>query len=906
MPPYIYGAFKLAMYIASLCFIVEQTGISTALAPYYEPFRPYHSAETYSPTKSDPVQVVIPVRLQTWNDMYQTAFTQSQRQNTNDSNHTGYVSSVLAAETVNILGVVHEVQLTANASSILEFAYKISAAEPQRIKSACFDRWYWLRTSTGYNKLDRIWRAFVMFLLCHDYVMNRAHVAIPAIPLIGGAMFYGWHFRVKTLRKIMTLSKNLSIAENSVAFLASQVALTEEKATRAEEAKEELGRNYAEAMIFKGEVFCARWDSMCDANSGEDASTNELKMALDEAEHARKSQGKAEKARQDSEDAEKKANEALDAAHKEKERLSDVATTQQTTIDEMHQASLLLKRNKTSLENEIEGVKISSSTAVEKAQKKLNQEIEVLKSDRKERDDKLKKQNETTVKLRKQLDELSPKGVERLKMQLEEEERARKAAEEKTKDLETEMAKAEKARKSAKADKVRELEAEVKKAQEGWIAVKRTLDEIVAENKKREEEASDLLANRVSESEKKIEEAKEGRKTAEKKLGETVAEQQKKMEEVRDVREEQARAEKAEQKKMEEVRDGQARAEKAEQQKTKEARDMLVEEERTAATAQIQVLKGELEQHKIKAEQTEQNHSHTLNKIQAQLDETNKKKIEQEDEMINMSELVNVEIAAKDARIAELESLLRAKAPPSLDWDGADSTATDSDEPQPRPAVKLPPSASDGYDSGDAASEGSASKIDEDEFQIKGAGAASMNNTKPINHGHDSLSSHPSTASTPLCGNCRRVHKPPCRWIKPPYCFDCGKNHEGQCMKWCGLCKDYLRNCPHSKKAGASSRAANPASPTYQDDQLPATGPIPASNASRFSATHLGGYGEHRYTRPGQAPFRPSRGGFVPIRGAQRHGPSAGRGVDRGGPGEHRAPLSAAESFQRQHGGRGQ
>lgn len=46
-------------------------------------------------------------------------------------------------------------------------------------------------------------------------------------------------------------------------------------------------------------------------------------------------------------------------------------------------------------------------------------------------------------------------------------------------------------------------------------------------------------------------------------------------------------------------------------------------------------------------------------------------------------------------------------------------------------------------------SEGQLSKIDEDEFQIEGARAASTNNTKLINHSRDSLSSHPSTASAP-------------------------------------------------------------------------------------------------------------------------------------------------------------
>ncbi len=247
---------KVVAYFTASCLVDQTLGISTALGYYFGPLPPFYYAATYAPRRTEPVTVVIPIDLKNVDDIYATAILTPQLHGANGLSQSENISKVIAAEMVNIFGVTHEIQLTANASDVQQFARNISMADSELTKTACLlpsHRWSWLHHLMGHGPLSKIFRAFVMFLLCHDYAMNRAYVVCPTMTLVAGAMFYGLQFRVKNLRKIVRLSKKLSNAEDLTLVLTDKATGAEERATRAEEAMHEMQSQYAEAIRLIGE-----------------------------------------------------------------------------------------------------------------------------------------------------------------------------------------------------------------------------------------------------------------------------------------------------------------------------------------------------------------------------------------------------------------------------------------------------------------------------------------------------------------------------------------------------------------------------------------------------------------------------------------------------------------------------
>jgi len=564
-------------------------------------------------------------------------------------------------------------------------------------------------------------------------------------------------------------------------------------------------------------------------------------------------------AQSESTSAEQRATTALASAKREEERLSGVTATQKITLDHARQENSELRRTNSSLRIEAEQANTASNTALERTQKKSSQEIDSLRKDNQDKLDKLKTQNQTTTKLREdvrslkdQLKELSPVGVEKLKKQLVDEERSRKAAEKKTTDLETEMAKAERVRKSTEAERVKDVK-------------------------------------------KKMEEVEESRKAAEEKAAELQAQK----DETEAVVREQISSDAA-------TITDLKREVKASHASSDEAK------------GQIEVLQADLVMNRegMAAAQT------AKKELQAQLDNANDKIKAQEyllhnefTQAMTMSDARNAAIADLETRlrdqasamkdletqvrdqasvISSLETQSRDQAPGSLAADYQSSTGSQElDEPQQRPAVRLPPNPSDVGTPKDADTDDH-----DDGFSIKGASGRRAPPTSPSHLNEPIHSVH--------CDHCHRFHPPPC--LACPRCF---KVHTGECPPG----RKRVPRCPTCQKyhPGACNKAPATASPADGlDDSTPSSASNapqnapqdrPASNSTppppvTSSDTNTAPAGFGARARGGF----PREGGVGRGNNDVRRGPIGTRG-GRSGPQTER--LNPADSFRRQRGGRG-
>lgn len=661
--------------------------------------------------------------------------------------------------------------------------------------------------------------------------------------------------------------------DEAVLLNINRVALLEGIATRTDEAKAELQQQHANASRLKGERSIHLLSLVENANRRVDAADKEARIARHEATTARKALEKTAKALATAEEAaqyakdetkavERKATEDAKEADQKITGANDVVNEQRNTITS-------LRRDKCGLERDLQQARTEATATAEKSKKGLSQkEAENLRGELREKDQLLKSQGQNTVNLQKKMNSLKehiqdskPESVDKLRKQITDEQELHKAAVAKAADREVEMTEkieAEKRRMSAEVEAKNDLQKQVEEATKSSEAAEYKVALLEAEKAQQAEiGAEDMrtLTIQVEESINYLRAAEAKAELLEAEMG--------------------------------------ARAGSTRQ----------LEEKLMASNSLLMELKGEME--------------------------------ELDTDFHASVARFGVVQAAKDATIKELEAQIgHLRSTPSWTDDEASTSSQGLGEQPQRPAVRLPVSKHD------SATTENANTDDRDAGNpIKDGPNGSSTNLQEsggeavVNHGQNDLSKRSSpVAKICFCDNCGRNHAPPCKYMGPPYCANCGNNHMGKlhnCKKWCKQCQasHHKTDCPYANIAPPTSYqvptgpatintsndlgdspASSPASPTDQGNQppvrLPATTPVPAIDASRIPAPQRGAYGAHRYTAPGTAPIRPSPGGFVPIPAAQRHGPSSARGRGRGRPGQD-APLSAAESFQRQQRGRG-
>jgi len=940
-------AFKtVSAAIGVIC--LQQTGfISSALVPYTGSFQP-HTPPKPPPT---PASLVVKMNVDPLRPHPDFGNVDGISVILNDT------SNVVAYEQANVSGTVVKIMVTANSSTHC-FPVNGTTTKAASTTSLPSRTMTWL-ISTGTDLLQFILRRMADLAFLHNTSMSTASMACLAVPLTIIAAFVGYqgYLGVQHVRQIYTTNAELASRERerevqlvhldeAVSLNLNKVALLEGRATRAEEAKERLQQQYAEALRLKGEEILLLLLIVYIANDGVDASDKEAEMARDEAGDARNAL----------EDVTKSLATAREEAHKAKEEAKKRVSGMNDGVSEQRNTINSLRRDKSILQRDLEHERVEAAAVAEKFKKSLPQkEAENLKKELRDRLELLKSQGKNTIALQKslsslkeQVQNLKPEALDKLRKQITDEQQLHKEAVDKATSLEDEMTRngeAEKRRMSAAVENQNDLKKQFEEATRRLEKAEHTVTLLDAEKARQ----ADVEAHITKDLTTRVEAAVKGQKIAEDKnrLLETKMAQQTETEcEVK-------------RKLMMQVEEGvkiqNAAEEKTEALETemgqvKQQLKTQVEEavnHQKAAEEKSALLQAEMaQQAEAGADATRQ--------IQEKLDASTRLLVELKGEMEDLDTNYHRSVArfeevraAKDATIKQLQAQLGDLISNSS-WtdDDASTSPQGMDEPPPRPAVRLLASGSDAATTENADTDnrdagfsikGAAGRQDSDESNGSGAGNDTSSGSPAnfegsggedtVNDGHRDLSQGSSLVTNVcFCDNCGRKHAPPCKYFGPPYCANCGKNHPGKlnsCKKWCKQCQasHYRSDCPHTKTASHTSSQAptgsaavddsndlgdpsdpSPAAPTDEGSQSPARGsattPVPAIDDSRTPGSQRGGHGSHRWTAPGRGRVRPPQGGFVPMPAAQRHGPSTGRG-GRGRPGQG-APLTAAESFERQ------
>lgn len=862
-------------------------------------------------------------------------------------------TNIVAYEQANVSGLIVDMMVIANSSTHC-FPVNVTATEgasavslPQRMTT-------WL-ISTGTNILEFMLRRLADLAFFHNSSMSTASMASITTPLTVIAAFVGhrgylgmkhvreiYRANIELARKLRDKEAQNATLNEGVLLNINRVAILEEIATRADEAKgERFIPLVALAEITKRSIDAADHEA---ENARFEAGT--VRNALEEAAKALAiAREVAHNAMEEAKIAGRKAAEDAKEADRRINAVNDVVDEQRNTITS-------LRSDKSALERDLQQAHTEATASAEKSKKSLSQkEAEILRGELRNKDQLLKSQGQNTINLQKRMNSLKeqmqnskPEAVEKLRKQMMDEQQLHKAAVDKAAHIQGEMigkVEAEKRRMSAEVEAKNDLKKQVGETTRSLETAENKVTLLEAEKAKQ----ADVEAHYRKDLTTRAEAAVKSQEVAEDRIrlleatmarqAETEAEAKRQLtiqvEEgvrIRDAAEEETAALKVEMAQVKEESKTQVE-EAANYQKAAEAKSSLLEAETEARANATRQLEEKLD---------------ASNGLLAEL----KGEMEELDTDYRTAVArFGVAQAAKDAAIRELEAQVgELRSTSSWTDDDALTSPSGLDDPPQRPAVRLP------APWGDSTTTENADTDDGDVgFSIKGASArrdsdgpndseagknrpnGSSTNLQKVNDDPNDLSQHSSSvATTCICVNCGRKHAPPCKYLGPPYCANCGNNHTGKlnsCRKWCKQCQasHYSSDCPHSKTAPhtpfqaptgpaavdtlndlGNAPVSSPAPLTDQGNQPPvrlsATTPVPVIDASQIPGPQRGVYGAHRYTAPGLRPIRPSPGGFVPIPAAQRHGPSNGRGRGGGRRGGQDGSLSAAESFQRQQRGR--
>ncbi len=173
-------------------------------------------------------------------------------------------SSIVAYQQANVSGTIVNMLVTANSST---HCFPMNSAATKGASTAFLPSrlMTWL-ISTGNDVLRFMLRRLADLVFFHNISMSTVYMVNIAIPLTVIAAFVGYHgylgvhhvseiYRANAKLAEIARDTEAQIVKLDEAFLLyiDEVAMLEQRAMRAEEAREKLQQQYAEASLLKGE-----------------------------------------------------------------------------------------------------------------------------------------------------------------------------------------------------------------------------------------------------------------------------------------------------------------------------------------------------------------------------------------------------------------------------------------------------------------------------------------------------------------------------------------------------------------------------------------------------------------------------------------------------------------------------